>query len=280
MHIGRPSAALLLSTLLLIAGSTAVRAQRAAGSESNIDPMFLIDTPTAGMLPTTAGSADLYMYPDGGVVATLVYAPLRNINVGISYGGTRIIGSGGILWNPWPGVMFRYRLIEESVQYPAIVAGFDSQGQDGWVPGDIDGWRQYVIKSPGIFVAASKNYAFYGMLSFHGGLGYTLERNDRDYSPNLWLGAEKSVGSVVSLLAEYNFAFDNDKGRKGFWNGSLNTGVRVSTHIGLNLDIYFKNLVTSSVYKTPSGDVLQDGTPLFSGSHLIRALRVQYVRYL
>ncbi len=275
MSIGRLSAALLLFAAIFL-GSGSARAQRAAGSESNIDPLFLIDTPVAGMLPTTAGSADLYIYPDGGVIASVVYAPLHNMNVGISYGGTRIIGSGGIFWNPLPGLMVRYRVLEENVRYPAIVAGFDSQGFDGW--NEI--WRQYTVKSPGFFVAASKNYSLYGMLSFHGGLNYTIERRDADFSPNMWVGVEKSVGSVVSLLAEYDFAFDNDRGHKGFWNGTLNAGVRVSTHIGLNLDLYFKNLTTSPVYGTPKEVPAPGLPPIINNSGVIRALRVQYVRYL
>ena len=45
---------------------------------------------------------------------------------------------------------------------------------------------------------------------------------------------EKSLGSLISWMLEYNFAFDNDKDKKGFWNGNLNTGFRISTNIGFN----------------------------------------------
>ena len=46
--------------------------------------------------------------------------------------------------------------------------------------------------------------------------------------------------------------------------GSLGTGVRVSTNIGFNVDILFKNLLTSE----------------FAHDKIIRAIRIQYVRYL
>jgi hypothetical protein len=110
----------------------------------------------------------------------------------------------------------------------------------------------------------SKNYQFFGTVSFHGGANYTLERHDDDFDPNIYLGVEKSIGPIVSWLAEYNFAFDNDRNSRGFWNGSLGTGIRVSTNIGFNADILFKNLTTSG----------------FAKDKVIRAIRIQYVRYL
>ncbi|MBE0645970.1 MAG: hypothetical protein IH600_17950 [Bacteroidetes bacterium] len=250
--------AVLAVFLLLLAIPTL--AQRSAGDRANIDPQFLVDMPVAGIIPATAGAVETYLYPDGGVLASFTYGLMTNLNIGLSFGGTRLIGSGGITWDNLPGLSMRYRVMEESMYNPAVVVGFDSQGHDGWVPF----LRQYVMKSPGFFVAASKNYQFYGTVSFHGGANYTLERNDDDFDPNIYVGAEKSIGPIVSWLIEYNFAFDNDRNSRGFWNGSLGTGVRVSTNIGFNVDILFKNLLTSE----------------FSNDKVIRAIRIQYVRYL
>ncbi len=250
-------AALAVSLLLL---AVPALSQRSAGDRANIDPQFLIDMPVAGIIPATAGAVETYLYPDGGVLAGFTYGLITNLNVGLSFGGTRVIGSGGITWNNLPGLAVRYRVMEESMYNPAVVVGFDSQGHDGWVPF----LRQYVMKSPGFFVSASKNYQFYGTVSFHGGANYTLERNDDDFDPNIYIGTEKSIGPIVSWLLEYNFAFDNDRNNHGFWNGSLGTGIRVSTNIGLNADILFKNLLTSD----------------FAHDKVIRAVRIQYVRYL
>ncbi|MFA6233602.1 MAG: hypothetical protein WC824_05350 [Bacteroidota bacterium] len=250
-------AALAVSLLLLAVN---VRGQRSAGDRANIDPQFLVDMPVAGIIPATAAAVETYLYPDGGVLAGFTYGLMTNLNVGLSFGGTRLIGSGGIVWNNLPGLTVRYRVLEENIYSPAVIVGFDSQGHDGWVPF----LRQYVMKSPGFFVAASKNYQFFGTVSFHGGANYTLERNDDDFDPNIYLGAEKSIGPILSWLVEYNFAFDNDRNSKGFWNGSLGTGFRVSTNIGFNVDILFKNLLTSN----------------FAQDKVIRAIRIQYVRYL
>ncbi len=235
-------------------------AQRSAGDRANIDPLFLVDMPVAGILPATSGSVETYLSPDGGVLASFTYGLITNLNVGVSFGGTGLIGSGGITWNNLPGVSVRYRAMEESMRQPAIVVGFDTQGHDGW----LQGAHQYVMKSPGFYVTVSKNYQLYGTMSFHGGMNYTLERHDDDMDPNVFLGAEKSIGPITSLLLEYNFAFDNDRDQRGFYNGSLGAGVRVSTNIGFNVDVLFKNLLTSD----------------FAYNKIIRSIRLQYVRYL
>ncbi|MDT8322465.1 MAG: hypothetical protein RRA94_00020 [Bacteroidota bacterium] len=249
-----------LSLAVLLLAVHPAQAQRSAGDRANIDPLFLVDMPVAGILPATSGSVETYLYPDGGVLATFTYGLITNLNVGVAFGGTRLIGSGGITWNNLPGVNVRFRAMEESMRKPAIVVGFDSQGHDGWLKGA----RQYVMKSPGFFVTASKNYQLLGTISFHGGANYTLERHDGDMDPNIFLGAEKSLGPITSLLLEYNFAFDNDRDQRGIFNGALGAGVRVSTNIGFNLDVLFKNLLTSD----------------FAYDKIIRAVRLQYVRYL
>ena len=249
---------LIVAAILCIAQP--VTAQRAAGDRANIDPLLLVDMPVAGILPATSGSVETYIYPDGGLLATFTYGLMTNLNVGVSFGGTNVIGSGGITWNNLPGISARYRAMEESRFQPAIVVGFDSQGHDGWVKEA----RQYVMKSPGFFVTVSKNYQLLGTVSFHGGMNYTLERHDDDFDPNIFFGAEKSIGPIASALLEYNFAFDNDRDARGFWNGSLSTGVRIATNIGFNVDFLIKNLLTSD----------------FAYPKTIRALRLQYVRYL
>jgi hypothetical protein len=254
------SVACALLCVLLVAMEQTMQAQRSAGESADIDPLFLVDTPIAGILPATSGSVDVTLYPDGGILACFVYGLQKNFNVGLSFGATRFFGAGALTWNNLPGIMVRYRFFEETPVYPAVIAGFDTQGRDGYFPSD----RQYAVKSPGMFVAVSKNYFFYGSVSFHGGLNYTAERYDEDMSPNLFFGMEKTIGPIISILGEYNFAFDNDKESKGFWNGNLNLGVRIASKIGFNVDFLLKNLLTKNPYYP----------------NVIRELRVQYVRYM
>ena len=235
-------------------------AQRSAGDKANIDPLYLIDIPVAGILPATSGSVECIVYPEGGMLFGAVYGIKTNLNIGLFYGGTGIVGSGAVNWNNMPGILVRYRLLEESPKNPAVVIGFDTQGRDGYIKSE----KRYVVKSPGFFLTASKNYSLLGSLCFHGGASYTLERNDKNSNPNVFVGIEKTIGPIISFLGEYNFAFDNVKSENYFWSGYLNFGLRFSTNIGLNVDIQFKNILSCPFYYPK----------------VVRTVRLQYVRYL
>lgn len=249
-----------LHVAVIVFCSITAFAQRSAGDKANIDPLYLIDIPVAGILPATSGSIESLLYPGGGVLISAVYGIKTNLNLGFSYGGTGIIGSGEITWDNMPGILVRYRLLEENQKNPAIVVGFDSQGRDGFITSE----KRYVVKSPGFFVTAGKNYELLGLICFNGGVSYTLERYDKNSSPNVFVGIEKTVGPIISFLGEYNFAFDNQKIENYFWSGYLNLGLRFSTNIGLNADIQFKNLLSSAFYYPK----------------MVRTVRIQYVRYL
>ncbi|MBL7999794.1 MAG: hypothetical protein JNL32_14305, partial [Candidatus Kapabacteria bacterium] len=43
-----------------------------------------------------------------------------------------------------------------------------------------------------------------GTVSFHGGLGYSLDLNYNGAGANVWGGIEQSLGSQAALLAEFN----------------------------------------------------------------------------
>ena len=65
--------------------------------------MYLIDAPVAGILPATSGSVECFMYPDGGLLIGAIYGIKTNLNIGLFYGGTGIIGSGAVMWDvPFP----------------------------------------------------------------------------------------------------------------------------------------------------------------------------------
>jgi hypothetical protein len=141
--------------------------------------------------------------------------------------------------NPLPGVNVKLRLFDESQLIPAIALGFDSQGKEPY----LEGIDRYTIKSPGFYAVASQNYAMIGNLSLHGGINYSTERNDGDKDLNAFLGAEKSLGPSVSILAEYDFATNDDHDRAiGKGRGYLNFGLRWSWGKGLIVGFDLKNI--------------------------------------
>ncbi len=235
MTIRTVFACLLLTTLPF-----ATRAQGSAGTEASIEPRFLVDVPTAGLLPEASFTLDLDFYQDGGVLSGLSFGLMKRLMVGLSYGGSRLIGSNLPDWNKYPGITLKVRVFEESAEFPAIALGFDSQGRDGYLR-SLD---RYVIKSPGFYAVASRNYAWLGDMSVHGGLSYSLERGDDDRDLSGFIGAEKTIGTSLSLSGEYNLASNDSDGRSlGKGRGYLNFGLRWATGGGLTLALTVKDVL-------------------------------------
>jgi hypothetical protein len=183
---------------------------------------------------------DVDFYQNGGVLLGISAGILDRFSFGISYGGSRIIGAGSPVMNPIPGVNVRVRVLEEGLLLPALILGFDSQGKDAYLK-DLD---RFQIKSPGFYAAVSKNYAFLGYLSIHGGVNYSLERADGDRDVNAYAGLEKTLGPVLSALVEYNFATnDNNSLAVGKGWGYINAAIRLMLGNGLTISVNLKDIV-------------------------------------
>ncbi|MEW5798158.1 MAG: hypothetical protein AB1728_04040 [Bacteroidota bacterium] len=251
----------VIVTVLLILVSSFGIAQNSAGDAANIEPRYIIDTPTAGLLKRGAFSFESNFFQDGGVMFGLYAGALDRLTFGVSYGGVGIIGKNKVTTQKLPGVMVKYRLIDETEVMPAIAFGFDSQGKETY----IDSLERFTIKSKGIFIAGSKNYTMLGFLSFHGGVNWSMEKKDGDKDMNIFAGIEKSIGQELSFLAEYDFAFNDNHGQAfGKGNGYLNAGLRWSLASGLTLGFDLKNIVKNQNNVTFAN----------------RTLKVEYVRTL
>lgn len=230
----------LLAAVLLAGCVHQGAAQGAAGSGGGQEPRVLVDVPTAGMLDKSSFGLDVDFYQEGGVLLAMSVGLFERLSFGISYGGSRLIGSDSPVMNDIPGVNLRIRIVEENTVFPAIVLGFDSQGKDGYIKGQ----DRYLIKSPGFYAVASKNYLLLGFFSIHGGVNYSLERADGDKDPNVFFGVEKTIGPILSLVAEYNLGINDNSGDAvGKGRGYLNAGLKVSLGNGLTLGVNLKDII-------------------------------------
>ena len=233
----------LVFGLLLTFWVASMYGQGSAGSGGSLEPRYLVDIPTAGMLDKGNFALDLDFYQEGGVLLALSVGIIDRLSFGISYGGSKLIGSQEPVMNELPGVNLRIRVIEENVVLPAIALGFDSQGKDGYRK-DLD---RYVIKSPGFYAVGSKNYSLAGFFSVHGGVNYSLERADDDSDVNFFAGVEKTLGPVISVVLEYNSALNDNSGNAlGKGNGYLNAGIKWSIGGGLTLAVNLKDIVKNA----------------------------------
>ncbi len=242
---------ILLLTVLVTGG---MFAQGYAGDAATSEPIMLVDKPTAGMLKRASYLVSSNYFQQGGMLVGLSVGVFDRFMFGISYGGTDIIGPNAIRMNPLPGVQAKLRVFNEGTLLPAIVVGFDSQGRETF----LDSLDRYAIKAPGAYVAASRNYAFLGNLSIHGGINFTTERKDGDKDMNAYLGMEKSIGEDISVLAEYDFAFNDDHGRAvGRGRGYLNLAFRWHWGKGLVVGFDLKNVIKNQQNVSVGNRLLQ-----------------------
>ena len=240
---------LFLAVLISFSGLTF--AQGTAGTNAKFEYRNLIDMPTAGILKKGFVGVTLDVLPAGGVISKLEVGAFENFSFGISFGGTNVIGSGPVTWYRLPGVNVRARLLDETAGLPALTIGFDSQGKGKY----FEDLHRYEIKSPGFYLAAAKNFDFFGYLSLHAVLNYSLERKDGDKDADFEIGAEKTIGKQVSVIAEYDFAINDNNGNAlGNGNGYLNFGVRWSVAQGFTLGVDLRNMLDNRKINSAKAD--------------------------
>lgn len=229
----------VLISLLFGTTTSLLLAQGTAGVDAKFEPRYLIDVPTAGIIPHGTMALDMDFFEHNGILATSSIGVFDRFVFGISYGGSNILGTEKPSWNSTPGFAIRLRLVDESIFIPAIACGFDSQGKEEY----IDRLSRYTIKSMGFYAVASKNYSVMGYLSVHGGLNYSLERADGDDDLNFFIGAEKTLGHFLSFLGEYNLASnDSNRDALGKGRGYVNVGFRLSVGKGFSVGFNLKDI--------------------------------------
>lgn len=237
-----------------------LRAQGTAGDHAKYEYRSLIDMPTAGILNKGYVGFTNEMMPHGVLISRLEVGVFDNISFGISYGGSNIIGAGPPNWYNLPGIVFRVRIINESILFPQITLGYDSQGKGLYY----DSTNRFAIKSPGFFAAASKNFALLGYLGLHATVNYTLEGTDGDNFVNLYVGFEKTLGPSFSFVGEYNFALNDNSGNSlGDGKGYLNMGLRWSVGDGFTIGFDLRDLLDNKKINPTTAD---------------RALRIEYIK--
>ncbi len=229
----------------------------AAGEKAVFETRYIVDMPTAGVIPKSHYSGFITLFQSGGLVGELIVAPFENFNMGLSFGGTNIIGSGEVVFQELPGAYLKYRIVDEKTEMPAICIGVLTQGFGPFIESE----SRFLTLSPGIFLAVSKNFSYFlGEIALHGGLCYSLEQKPSNRSPNLYAGFEQSLGSYLALNFETNLNLDENSStmaNKGLFNASLRWGVTRN----VTFELVFRDL--SRHYRGSEG--------------FIRVVRIEYV---
>ena len=203
---------------------------------------WIMDTPTAGMLPRGAFDIDLRTFSNGGLQAALGIGLMDRFSVGLAYGASSVLTDTIPDWNPKLEFQLRFRLLDESKSLPAIAVGYSSQGYGRY---DKE-FKRYAVKSPGFYLAFSKNFAIYQTTSagFHWGADYSLE-NKNDNDPSAFVGFNTDLGSNMMYLLEYDLGLNDNKRYSiyGLGRGFLNMGITWYLTEGLSLEFDLRNLL-------------------------------------
>ncbi len=210
-------------------------------------PTNIVTSPTAGGLVRGAFSAHMHMQRDGGLATALAVGLSDRFMFGLSYGASKLIGDGEPIPYPRPEVIIKYRIVDESMVFPGIAFGINTQGFGNY--NKADSLKRYDIKGYGTYLVASKNWrTLFGNMGIHFGSNINFtETTDGDEDINFFTGLDLEFNPELSLLAEYNAALNQNsmtaKTISLSRGGYLNVGLRWSLFQNFHIEIHFNNLL-------------------------------------
>jgi hypothetical protein len=216
-----------------------------------IPPRWVIDMPTAGTLPRGNFDMSVRVYSGGALGMTNIGLSNR-LQVGIAFGGGNIVSNQHPKWNPRIEFNVKFRVIDELEYFPAVTAGFSSQGYGAWD----EEVQRYAFKSRGFYGVASRSFYFYNWTAgWHLGINYTLESDiDKDKDINFFGGLESSFRYNLGLAMEYDAAINDDRSKlpngdpnsfAGKGRGYLNLSIKWLFADNLQLEALAKDLLVN-----------------------------------
>ena len=200
---------------------------------------FVIDKPTAGMLPDQSYMINGRSGAESSFLFGVSVGFKEIVQFGLSYGAQKVFDHGNPVINDYPGFQARIRLVGEGEKVPALAIGFNSQGQGIYHKS----LERYDRKSVGFYAVASKNYALMlGEISVHGGLSLSTERKD-DNDPTVFGSTEWILFERLSFLLTVDGAF-NDNEDVSFGTGGVYLDAGVGWYFAeyANVTVAFRDL--------------------------------------
>lgn len=244
----------LSALIIILAAATIVN----AASSVALQPIRLVDQPTAGAYAKGQYGLGFNFFDKVGIAYSFGLGITDRFSIGIGHQLMGVIGSGKILVQNIPGVLVKYRLIEETYYLPGFAAGFESQGSGDYYKKDDEvNYPRFQFKSKGFYGSISKSYLFLGQpLGFHALVNYstvdnqaegedaTVDNKPSNRMVNFSLGIDKSFNEELSVLAEYDLALDDNHSRS-INEGYLNAAVRWMIFPSFTLEVALKDILVN-----------------------------------
>lgn len=208
------------------------------------EPRYIVDFPTAGMLPAKNYSINTVLVSNGGAVVDFDVTIFDWLNVGIAYGGNGIIGGNPMNMQGLPGFNIKARLLDEKASVPAIVVGFNSQGRGQYLYAQ----KRYEQLAPDFYAAASKSFKWVlGTFGIHGGINYSV-MNEANRGINAFVGIDHSIYKYCAFTLELNPNLND--GQKEIWGENvpvmLNGALHFAGFDNMLIEIQFKDILRNS----------------------------------
>lgn len=176
---------------------------------------YFIDNPSPSFLSHGEYLIGLRLQGNNGIMANFGIGLFDRLNMGVSYSGDSILGSGKPTFPKKRGPEFQIRLKivgEETFVFPDVILGFDNQGF-GSYDADKDG---YAVPEKMFYLLLGKTIDLINT-NISGGVNY----HDK---VNFFLSISQLLPSDFNLILEYSSSFyDKKRGIKNY--GFLNTGI-------------------------------------------------------
>jgi hypothetical protein len=204
--------------------------------------LHTVTNPTAGVLSQGESKVQQLIYKNNGMMIGANVGLFENFQFGVTYGAENIVGDQEPNWNRQPGFNARLRIINETLEIPAIAIGVETQGFGAYY----HDYKRYDIKSKGAYLVASKNFGFLGMIGFDFGTNYTFEKEDDKTALDFFVGMYKTLGPTIMLFSDFSLGLnDNCQNSEltGKSRGYLNSAVHFRINDQLTLKLLMKDLL-------------------------------------
>lgn len=196
--------------------------------------LYYVDQPYPK--PPEHGIFDLELRfgPEGAITGYFNVGVWDRFGLGLSYGGSNLLGAGDPEFYEIPGVQIKLLVLEEGILYPHVQLGFDNQGY-----GNYD--ERYDIRSKGLYCQIAKTFALANVeIAPSLGVNYCLESDD---GFDLFGGVMVNFGTFSAFLIDYtpnfNDPLDSDK-------GYLNIGMRLIFYGEMFFEFSLRDLLDNS----------------------------------
>jgi hypothetical protein len=196
--------------------------------------LYYIDQPFAKVPEHGVFNIELRVGPEGAIISYFNVGIWDRFGLGVSYGGTNLLGAGNPEFYSIPGVQIRVLVVEEGAFYPLVQIGFDNQGYGRYND-------RYDIRSKGLYGQLSKTVSLtkLGIIP-SAAVNYCLES---DNGLDVFIGLKIQFGTFSALLFEYTPNF-NDPADEN--KGYLNAGLRLLFYGEMYFDVALRDILGNS----------------------------------